>query len=245
DPPRFFSSDHDAPQWQKPLALAVYNPVTWQGVVKPSLHTFLQQRKHLMVPVILIAPHGDESWPRAAWGYPLGKHAAWLRKQWREGTISPNKRVELDAMGFAWDFLQCKWDRFILPSLRTFYDLNGHTNVPMMFRVPRSSDWPEHMWDQPLGSYVRGMRYDGGFAKQVRADQVELERLEFSSGLALSGRKRREKRILPALEAFRRLNGHCRVPQRYAVPSDKNWPRLSWDLNLGSVASKIRQGAWF
>lgn len=146
-----------------------------------------------------------------------------------------------------------------------------------MFRVPRSSDWPEHMWDQPLGSYVRGMRYDGGFAKQVRADQVELERLEFSSGLALSGRKRREKvvpkltvnaipdnhrlegldirrndpewkwseRILPALEAFRRLNGHCRVPQRYAVPSDKNWPRLSWDLNLGSVASKIRQGAWF
>ncbi|KAE9287496.1 hypothetical protein PF008_g26386 [Phytophthora fragariae] len=87
--------------WRK----AVYDPMAWQEAVKPSLLTFLELQKHLMVPVMFVVPHGDEAWPKAAWGYPLGKHAAWLRKQWRRGgdRIDPTQRKELDEMSFAWD----------------------------------------------------------------------------------------------------------------------------------------------
>ncbi|KAE9041062.1 hypothetical protein PR003_g12488 [Phytophthora rubi] len=123
--------------WRK----AVYDPMAWQEAVKPSLLKFLELNKHLMIPVMFVVPHGDEAWPRAAWGYPLSKHAAWLRKQWREGgdRIDPTQRKELDEMPFAWDNSQYRWDRFILPALRRFYELNGHTDVPAAFRIPLAS----------------------------------------------------------------------------------------------------------
>ncbi|KAG6622110.1 uncharacterized protein IUM83_07333 [Phytophthora cinnamomi] len=49
---------------------------------------------------------------------------------WREGghRIDPTQKKELDGMPFAWDRTQYKWDHFLLPALRRFYDLNGHTD---------------------------------------------------------------------------------------------------------------------
>ncbi|KAE8910216.1 hypothetical protein PF003_g5934 [Phytophthora fragariae] len=139
--PRCFCSDandHDRP-WRY---LAVYSPVAWQETVKPALLTFLKLNKHLM------------AWPEAAWEYPLGKHGVWLRKQWREGghRIDQQQLEELEEMEFAWDWSQYKWDRFVLPAMRRFYDLNGHTDVIRDFRIPKGSpEWPEHLWGQRLG----------------------------------------------------------------------------------------------
>ncbi|KAE8968048.1 hypothetical protein PF007_g10039 [Phytophthora fragariae] len=108
--PRCFSSDakdHDRP-WKTP---ALHNPVAWQETVKPAFLTFLKLNKHLMVPVKFVVPHGDDAWPEAAWGYPLGKHAEWLRKQWREGgrRIDQQQLKELEGMEFAWDWSQYRW----------------------------------------------------------------------------------------------------------------------------------------
>ncbi|EGZ07093.1 hypothetical protein PHYSODRAFT_362379 [Phytophthora sojae] len=182
----------------------------------------------------------------------------------REGgrKIDPAQREGLDEIGFAWDITQYKWDRFVLPSLRRFYELNGHLGVPSSYRVPRGSpDWPKH-----LGSKVNNILQRGDFIEQVKADQDELERLNFDVGLALSSHKSREKvvpahttspdmelgvirndpewkwseRIMPAFEAFHRLHGHCRVPTRFVVPSDERWPKLSWGLKLGIVVDNIR-----
>jgi hypothetical protein len=41
-------------------------------------------------------------------GYPLGKHAAWLRNQWRDDY--PGQLKELNEMQFAWNWSQYKWD---------------------------------------------------------------------------------------------------------------------------------------
>ncbi|EGZ07088.1 hypothetical protein PHYSODRAFT_307092 [Phytophthora sojae] len=170
-------------------------------------------------------------------------------------------------MDFAWDIVQYKWDRFVLPPLRRFYELKEHTGVPKYFRIPGGSpDWPEHLWDQYLGIKVDNIRRRGHFIEQVKADQEEMKRLNFDFGLALSGRKSREKvvpahktspdmelgvirndreskwreRIMPSLETCHRLNGHCQVPQAYVVPSHEDWPRLSWGLNLGTTVNRIR-----
>jgi hypothetical protein len=33
-------------------------------------------------------------------------------------------------MQFAWNWTQCKCDHFVLPGLRRYFELNGHTDVP-------------------------------------------------------------------------------------------------------------------
>ncbi|KAE8981097.1 hypothetical protein PR001_g24101 [Phytophthora rubi] len=240
-----FSSDArgGSRSWE---TLAVNDPVAWQEAVKPSLVTFLELKKHLMVPIAFVVPRGDEAWPRAAWGYPLGKYAAWLRKRWRDGGnfgLDPTQRKELDEMPFAWDWSQYKWDRFVLPALRRFYELNGHTDVAGEFRVPwASSEWPEHLWGQLLGRKVFNIRYRGDFTKQVEADKDELERIKFCHDSTLDDRNWREK-VLPALRVFRQEFGHCNVSSAFRVPSHLPWPEAAWEMRLGEIVQEIRGGS--
>ncbi|KAE9071293.1 hypothetical protein PF010_g25926 [Phytophthora fragariae] len=222
--PHFFSSDakdHDR-LWKSP---AVYSPVAWQETVKPALLAFFKLNKHLMVPIKFVVPHGDDAWPEAAWGYPLGKHAAWLRKQWGEGghRIDQKQFKELEEMEFAWDRFQYKWDRYVLPALRRFYDLIGHTDVPELYRIPKGSpEWPEHLWGQRLGRKVMNIRCRGDFAKQMKVDEDELKRLNFCHNESLYDRDWREK-VVSALRAFHQEFGHCNGIRRgiFGVNQDK------------------------
>ncbi|KAE9286799.1 hypothetical protein PF008_g26578 [Phytophthora fragariae] len=239
--PHFFSSDakdHDR-LWKSP---AVYSPVAWQETVKPALLAFFKLNKHLMVPIKFVVPHGDDAWPEAAWGYPLGKHAAWLRKQWGEGghRIDQKQFKELEEMEFAWDRFQYKWDRYVLPALRRFYDLIGHTDVPELYRIPKGSpEWPEHLWGQRLGRKVMNIRCRGDFAKQMKVDEDELKRLNFCHNESF-------ERILPALEAFHKVHEDCRVPRTFVVPSEATWPNQAHGLKLGIAAGNIRiRGSYF
>ncbi|KAE9332111.1 hypothetical protein PR003_g14671 [Phytophthora rubi] len=197
-----------------------------------------------MVPVKFVVPHGDDAWPEAAWGYPLGKHAEWLRKQWREGghRMVPKQREELEEMEFAWDRNQYKWDRFVLPALRKFYDFNGHTDVLKDFRIPKGSpEWPDHLWGQRLGIKVGNIRSRGDFAKQVRVDEDELKRLNFCHDSTLYDRDWREK-VVPALRAFHKEFGHCNVSATFTVPSQFPWPAAAWGMRLGKTVLQIRCG---
>ncbi|KAE9182241.1 hypothetical protein PF002_g27042 [Phytophthora fragariae] len=241
--PHFFSSDakdHDR-LWKSP---AVYSPVAWQEAVKPALLAFFKLNKHLMVPIKFVVPHGDDAWPEAAWGYPLGKHAAWLRKQWGEGghRIDQKQFKELEEMEFAWDRFQYKWDRYVLPALRRFYDLIGHTDVPELYRIPKGSpEWPEHLWGQRLGRKVMNIRCRGDFAKQMKVDEDELKRLNFCHNESLYDRDWREK-VVSALRAFHQEFGHCNVSEMFTVPSQIPWPEPSWGMRLGNAVQGIRRG---
>ncbi|KAE8877589.1 hypothetical protein PF005_g10559 [Phytophthora fragariae] len=240
---RFSSSDtpHNSRRWTTP---ALNDSEAWQQAVKPAFLTFLKLQKHLMVPLKFTVPHGDKTWPEAAWGYPLGKHATWLRKQWREGggCIDPTQLQELEDMGFAWDRSQYKWDRFVLPALRRFYDLNGHTDVPLSYRIPKGSpEWPEHLWGHHLGRKVAHMRNREDFATQLEADKNEMERLNFCHDSTLFVRNWREK-VVPALRVFRQEFGHCDVENPFVVPSQFPWPEAAWGMRLGKTVQQIRCG---
>ncbi|KAL4159605.1 hypothetical protein PRNP1_000182 [Phytophthora ramorum] len=234
---RFSSSSRvqDGGSW---TTLAVRNPVAWQQAARPAFHTFLQLKKHLMVPVKFCVPDQDEAWPEAAWGYPLGQHAQWLRKQWRRGKMNLKQQKELDEMSFAWDTLRYRWDHFVLPALRRFYELNGHTEVPDDFIIPKGDpEWPDHLWGQLLGKKVTNIRCRGDFAKQVTRDMRELENIDFVWDFS---EVEWSERILPSLEVFHRENSHCRVPKGFVVPSNDRWPKQSWGLKLGTVVGGIR-----
>ncbi|EGZ07141.1 hypothetical protein PHYSODRAFT_341316 [Phytophthora sojae] len=193
-----------------------------------------------------------------------------------EGHDRPQRRPLVENNSVA-------WQEVVKPSLFTFLKLKTHLMVPVAFVVPHgdeawpkaartSSEWPEYLWDQYLGNKVQNIRQRGDFVEQVRADQEELERLNFRFGLALSGRKCQEKtllnvipdkrhleelgvvrndpeskwneRIMPAFETFHRLNGHCRVLRSFVVPSNERWPTLSWGLKLGIIVNGIRRGTY-
>ncbi|OWY94453.1 hypothetical protein PHMEG_00035809, partial [Phytophthora megakarya] len=211
----------------------------WENVVKPAYLTFLQLEKHLIVPIAFTVPHGNKSWPEATWGYRLGKHAEKLRKDWRQGVpIDSRHKKELDEMPFAWDLNRYKWDHFGLPALRRFRDLNGHLSVPYDFRIPSdTSQWPEHLWGQCLGSKVHNMRNNGKRDMQRVRDKKVLDEMGFVWDC-----KETEwsERILPALEMYRQLKRDCRIPYNFVVPQHDSWPRKLWNLGLGSIVNQIR-----
>jgi hypothetical protein len=245
DAARFFSSQtEDGDDGEKDDKSSLFSAAAWTTAVKPAYLTFLALNKHLMVPVKFVVPSGDDAWPEAAWGYALGKHAAWLRKQWREGRqeIKPEQLKELEEMQFAWDRSQYKWDHFILPALRRFYELNRHTDVLQEFRVPKGdSKWPDRLWGQKLGVQVSSIRSQGHFAKQVRAEAEELERIKFCHDSTIYDRDWREK-LIPALEVFQQEFGNCNVGLNFRVPSSSPWPRAAWKMHLGNAVSAIRCG---
>jgi hypothetical protein len=46
--------------------------------------------------------------------------------------------------------------------------------------------------------------------------------------------------VLPALEAFAQIHGHCIVRQQFVVPSSSPWPNDSWGFKLGICVSMMR-----
>ncbi|OWZ00182.1 hypothetical protein PHMEG_00028690 [Phytophthora megakarya] len=186
----------------------------------------------MMVPIAFRVPSEDASCPKATWGFALGKHAAKLRKMWREGgrKIDPTQQKELDEMPFAWDWTQYKWNHYFLPGLRRFYDLNGHADVPRSFRgiLNGQNIYGDIIW--VIGSL---------FAKQVTRDAQELKRLGFCFESTIHDRNWNEKVIL-ALKVFRQVFGHCNVDQAFVVPSISPWPKKAWGMRLGKFVSRIR-----
>ncbi|EGZ11396.1 hypothetical protein PHYSODRAFT_391115, partial [Phytophthora sojae] len=190
-----------------------------------------------------VVPHGDDAWPREAWGYPLGKHVALLRRQWREGgrKIDQKHLEALKELDFAWDVSQYKWDRFVLPALRRYYELNGNTDVPITYRIPKGSlEWPDNLWGQLLGQKVSNIRNKGQYRRQVIWDQDELERLKFCFE-SVSDRDWRDK-VMPALRTFRQEFGHCNVNNDFTVPPLFPWPEAAWGMRLGYTVKNIRAG---
>jgi hypothetical protein len=51
--------------------------------------------------------------------------------------------------------------------------------------------------------------------------------------------------ILPALEVFAQVHGHCLVPQRFIVPATSAWPTDAWGVKLGLCVSSLRSRAAF
>lgn len=128
-----------------------------------------------------------------------------------------DRRASLDALGFAWDVYEERWQR-IVNELRAYRTYTGHCRVPKNYTT---------MGGFKLGSAVHTIRY-GIFVKD-RAD-----RLATLDALGFVWDKSDEdwRRILEALHAFKSLNGHCRVPAKHKTVDG---------LNIGNIVGRIRQ----
>ncbi|CAK4637031.1 unnamed protein product [Aphanomyces euteiches] len=108
----------------------------------------------VLVPQAFVVPSSID-WPIETWKLPLGR----LVGTWRqtEATMSADKRVELDRVGFVWSLAKTKlfsWADKLL-ALETFRRLHGHVQVPPGFVVPESTEWPKTTWALRLSQTLR------------------------------------------------------------------------------------------
>lgn len=209
----------------------------WQQVALSALQTFKEVEGHLRVPRKFVVPKKDDRWSRPAWGYRLGAHVNFLRDKRDE--LQDYQLDALEGIGFVWRVVDDKWENLFMPALRTFHEVNGHTDVPQKFVVPTdAATWPRELWGFKLGRMVNLIRSDEGlYVQQVERFTPELESLGFSySSIEFTW----NEKILPSLEAFRAVYGHCHVDRFFVVPREDPWPRHAWGMKLGFTVNNIR-----
>ncbi|RLN37092.1 hypothetical protein BBJ28_00007948 [Nothophytophthora sp. Chile5] len=217
----------------------------WRSQVSPLLRTFKELEGHMLVPTNFEIPMYDTRWPESAWGYSLGIAVKRLRQIQRHSKIKLSDELvgALDALGFVWDVSDFKWTAIVMPALRRFHQIHGHTDVPRYFVVPKEDEnWPESSRGARLGFIAMNMRVKKAFAKQAAASAEELKRLDFCLDGTIYDRDWNEK-VLPSLEVYHREKGHCNVETSFLVPSTLPWPRKAWAMRLGIAVDdmKVRQ----
>ncbi|RLN98224.1 hypothetical protein BBJ28_00000026 [Nothophytophthora sp. Chile5] len=235
--------------------VADWKQFQWEQVELPALRTFQELEGNLLVSRKFVVPEGDPRWPRPTWGFRLGSHVNALRSASEK---LPAYQIEdLDTIGFIWVVSDYTWDNMFMPALRRYRDLYGHAEIPQSFIVPAKrvenspipskegedtvandpSMWPENVHGYRLGSMVNRIRALSGYGEYVMRDALELEELGFSLN---SYDQQWTDKILPALEKFSRIHGHCDIDVYFIVPEKAPWPQDMWGIRLGFIAQNIR-----
>ncbi|KAK1939960.1 hypothetical protein P3T76_008283 [Phytophthora citrophthora] len=221
----------------------------WTEVTLAALKTFKQIEGHMLVSRSFEVPKGDLRWPKPTWGLKLGVQVNVLRRN-RE-TLSSYQVQNLEDIGFVWVVIEYNWDVVIMPGLRRYRELYGHCRVPQSFVAGTGGDdeknipenWPSEVQGCRLGSIVNSIRAASAYSEFVERDGEELKQLGFN----LSDFEQKwQEIVLPALQSYHRIHGHCDIPVSFVVPEEESWPQELWGMGLGFIARNIRnRGDYF
>ncbi len=123
---------------------------------------------------------------------------AWVDKQRnnkRNNKLALSFIDKLNAMGFDWDPVGTYSER-MFAALKSFKDLHGHCNVPRRL----SENYALATW---VGNQ-RALYKEGKLFNQL--NDIGFDWYPHNTSF---------EKMFPALEAFKNLYGHCKVPQKY------------------------------
>ena len=125
--------------------------------------------------------------------------------------------------------------RGAVEAYRAEHGLDGSSQIMLHFnyRVPARAPYPEHTWGFKLGSAVHSVKYYDKYAEY----RPVLSELGISTA---DENERKFERFMVALETFKKLYGHLRVPRSFVVPDNSSWPQELRGLKLGVVVSSTR-----
>lgn len=208
----------------------------WEQVALSALQSYKAIEGHLRVPRKFVVPENDDRFAKPAWGYKLGAHVNQLRVK-RE-SLTEYQLDALEEIGFIWNSTNDKWANQFLPALRRYRELHGHVNVPQLFTVPSEDGiWSQELWGFALGRMVNQTRSGDIYYPQVERFLPELVALGFSFS---SIESTWDEKILPSLQVFRSVHGHCNVSKYFEVPHEAPWPQQAWGTKLGFIVHNIR-----
>ena len=111
----------------------------------------------------------------------LGYRVDQIRNQEHYVKHHPERRAELDAMGFVWDDLERRWEEARV-ALLAYKEVHGDLEVTRAFVVPSEAPWPEEAWGMKLGRRVSMIRYEENHVKDRPERRAELDALGFRWG---------------------------------------------------------------
>ena len=154
----------DMPEWK------------WQCVLQ-SLLAYQGVHGDLQVPRPFAVP-SEAPWPEDAWGMKLGERVHNIRSLEQHVKHHPERRAELDALGFVWDEFERRWEE-VHAALLVYQDVHGDVQVPGPFVVPSEAPWPEEAWGVKLGHRVHNILYHEQHMKHHPERRVELDAMGF------------------------------------------------------------------
>ena len=139
----------------------------WHGKSGPSClsdHRWVQMLAHLMD---YQKQHGDTQVSPSFRPHGLGSWVGNQREAWRKGTLRPDRREQLEAMGFDWRGVRKadaqRWERRFA-QLAAYRQQHGHCRVPARWRE-----------DPAFGHWVDNQR---AFKKAGKLSSERIRRLE-------------------------------------------------------------------
>ena len=90
----------------------------------------------------------------------------------------PERRAELDALGFVWDDWERRWEE-VRTALQAYQEVHGDVEVPFSFVVPSVAPWPEEAWGMKLGIRVNNIRGKEDYVKHHPERRAELDAMGF------------------------------------------------------------------
>ena len=137
-----------------------------------------------------------------------GNHALadWVSNQrsaYRRKQLDPDLAERLDEIGFTWDPVSMWWERKF-QQLLEFKREHGHTNVPQ-----RCPQYPE------LATWVHNQRHAKWHNKPIMAEREK--RLDEIGFVWRFIERNVWGRMFERMMEFRKVHGHCNVPQKSAT----------------------------
>lgn len=221
----------------------------WDLILK-GMQVYKKMYDHLRVPAKYVIPN-EEPWPKICRNMKLGVRIAAVRSAGRFVKDHPQRKAELDALGFEWRLRdnthkqQVENDLFdqIYEALR-FYKENIHSdlNVPADFIVPVNDVWPENLWNLRLGAHVQSIRENDKlvYGHEQREKLLQDLGLIFGDSPKVLLSKKKFDLLFQGLLFYRSVFGDLQVPETYVVPSEDPWPEQLWGIRLGSRVHAIR-----
>jgi len=133
--------------------------------------------------------------------FALGDWVLNKRNQYKNGKLTKKRTIELEKLGFVWDFIGHKNQRH-LNYLKVYKEKNGHCDVSI--NVVNGDGFK-------LGVWVSHQRRNYKKGKLSQELIIALDSIGFSWDI----NEKRNKQAFDSLKKFKEINGHFRIPKKY------------------------------
>ncbi|KAL3673009.1 hypothetical protein V7S43_002306 [Phytophthora oleae] len=146
-------------------------------------------------------------------------------------------------MDFPYDHTQYKWDYFMKPALKLYFELNGHQTSLSTFALSMETRSGQRSCGGFLSeseSTTCADETEERYTTQIKEDAVELAEINCCYDSNLAEEQRYRERILLPLQIYLQKFGNLDVPKSFTVPDCPPWPKLAAGSKLGSTIMNIR-----
>ena len=177
----------------------------------------------------------EPPWPEELWDTRLARQVYHINFWQTFVAAVPERRAELDEMGFIWNRLQPEYN-LVLEALLVYKEQYGDLLVPVSFRVPSEPPWPKSCWAMRLGLRVSAIRAKNDHIRLHPQRWFQLDAM----GFAFEASENSWLRFQAALEDFTLLHGHALVPKSFVVPDEEPWSENVRGFPLGVTVANMR-----